>query len=260
MNETIVRGPVQWKVKYEGIRGGAIELHVVKNRVSFVKIIRLKKSEDFDTSLKICREKVSRILHIKNHKNPDLFRLANYCIDATSVEEMTTCNKINTFENKRYSMEIRLTQLSGADLDEALKVQYISQEEKHFVHNAIESFEEYPNYVHWIQIKEKSTDTWVNCGMITFGVDEDEFPGFWIYRLMIHPNFRKKKITTEAFKLAISKAPPNTPIYSSMIIGNVSVERIFKNIGFVKIETSPDWDDELVYKFEGDRNALSNLR
>lgn len=81
------RGPVYWKIHYTGIRGGAIRLYIVKNRLSFNKTIIFNDSESFETAIKICQDKVMRVIHIKNHVNPNLARLANYCIDATSVEE-----------------------------------------------------------------------------------------------------------------------------------------------------------------------------
>lgn len=85
--ETKVAGPLRWQVIWTGIRGGVIKLHIVKNRVSFVKKFVLKDKETFETAQKICREKVPRILHLKNHIYPDLALIANYCLEATSVEE-----------------------------------------------------------------------------------------------------------------------------------------------------------------------------
>lgn len=89
MNEVVERGIVKWKVYFTGIRGGIIKLYIRKNRVSFVKIFALRNTEDFETALRICKDKVARILHMKNGRCTDLARIANYCIDATSVEEMT---------------------------------------------------------------------------------------------------------------------------------------------------------------------------
>ena len=88
MNETVERGIVKWKTVFTGIRGGDIQLHIVKNRVSFIKIFRLRNDDDFNTALRICKDKVARILHMKNGRNNDLARIANYCLDSTSVEEM----------------------------------------------------------------------------------------------------------------------------------------------------------------------------
>lgn len=90
MNEVIERGPVKWAIEYEGIRGGAISLHICKNRTSFVKRFILIDNESFNIAIRICKEKVAQILHLKNQVHTDLARIANYCIDSTSVEEMTT--------------------------------------------------------------------------------------------------------------------------------------------------------------------------
>jgi len=89
MNEAVERGIVRWRVNYTGLRGGIIELYIRKNRVSFVKKFVLRNNETFETALKICKEKVFRILHMKNGVCTDLARIANYCIDSYSVEEMT---------------------------------------------------------------------------------------------------------------------------------------------------------------------------
>lgn len=90
MNETKERGLVKWQIlqTWNGIRGGIIRLHIEKNRISFYKIFRFNNNEDFETAQKICKDKVSRILHFKNRLNTELARLATYCIEATSVEEM----------------------------------------------------------------------------------------------------------------------------------------------------------------------------
>lgn len=90
MNEIVERGIIKWTVEYEGIRGGAVSLYITKNRTSFIKRFILSDNEDFNTALKICKERVSQILHLKNPVNSALARIANYCIDSTSVEEMTT--------------------------------------------------------------------------------------------------------------------------------------------------------------------------
>jgi len=90
MNEVVDRRIVKWMVDYNGIRGGVILLFIVKNRTSFVKRFVLKDNESFETAIRICKEKVSQILHLKNSVNTNLARIANYCIDSTSVEEITT--------------------------------------------------------------------------------------------------------------------------------------------------------------------------
>jgi len=81
---------VKWTVIYNGIRGGAILLYIVKNRTSFIKKFVLRDNESFETAKRICKEKVAQILHLKNPVNTNLARIANYCIDSTSVKEMTT--------------------------------------------------------------------------------------------------------------------------------------------------------------------------
>ena len=85
---------VKWKVEYVGIRGGIIVLYIIKNRVSFIKRFILKDDESFKTAIKICENKVTRILHIKNRICTDLARIANYCIDSYSVEKMTPDEEI----------------------------------------------------------------------------------------------------------------------------------------------------------------------
>jgi len=90
LKETVDKGIVKWTVIYEGIRGGTILLYIVKNRTSFIKKFVLKDNDSFKEAIKVCKEKVYQILHLKDSMNTDLARIANYCIDSTSVEEMTT--------------------------------------------------------------------------------------------------------------------------------------------------------------------------
>lgn len=153
-------------------------------------------------------------------------------------------------------MQIRLTQLSGTDLDEALKIEYVSvDEEENFVVGAAESFKEYSNCIRWIQAKDESTGNWIDCGMVSYGLEEgEEAPGFWIQRLMIHPDFRKKGIATEAIKIALKEAPPNVPIYTSTTKENKVSNHLFKKIGFVTIDE--DWGDEILLKYENTNISL----
>ena len=81
------RGPLYWHIKYAGIHGGTIVALICKNRISFIKYFPFKTNEDFETAKKICQNKVSALLHLKNGLNPTLKRLSNYRIDATVVEE-----------------------------------------------------------------------------------------------------------------------------------------------------------------------------
>jgi len=146
-------------------------------------------------------------------------------------------------------MDVQLITLSGVELNIALNIPYVSDEEENlFVIGAVDSFKEFPNYIHWIQCKETS-GIWVDCGMISYGVEEGEFPGFWIQRLMIHPDFRKKKIATQALKLALKEAPPNIPIYVSTIITNIKMRSLLEKLGFIDIQAK-DWGEEVVYKLE----------
>jgi hypothetical protein len=83
---------IRWKICWTGIRGGAVLVHISKNRVAFIKRFVLKDNYSFETAQRILKDKVARILHLKNNVYPDLARLASYCIEATSVEESQDMN------------------------------------------------------------------------------------------------------------------------------------------------------------------------
>lgn len=146
-------------------------------------------------------------------------------------------------------MQIRLVKLFGTDLDEALKISYVSEdEENNFVIGAKDSFQEYSANIRWIQIKEDSGD-WVNCGMISYGTEEGgEVPGFWIERLMIHPNFRKKRIASNAMKIVLQENPSKNPIFTSTTKENKTALQMFKKLGFIIIDEN--WGDEILLKFQ----------
>lgn len=82
------RGPVYWKVCHNSIRGGIIKLTINKNRIVFDKNFILYNDEDFNIALNICKNKATRIIHMKNTNVPELGRLASYCIEATDVISM----------------------------------------------------------------------------------------------------------------------------------------------------------------------------
>lgn len=82
------RGPLRWEIIFNGIRGGIIRIHVTKNNVSFYKKFIFRCDESFCTAIKILDDKVFRILHLKNNKDPKLGRLAEYAIESTVVEKM----------------------------------------------------------------------------------------------------------------------------------------------------------------------------
>jgi len=153
-------------------------------------------------------------------------------------------------------MQIRLIQLSGTDLDEALKIEYVSvDEEENFVVGAAESFKVYSDCIRWIQAKDESTGNWIDCGMVSYGIEKgEEAPGFWIQRLMIHPNFRKKRIATNAIKLILQEAPPDVPIYTSTTKENKVSNHLFKKLGFVAIDEN--WGDEELLKYESTKISL----
>lgn len=149
---------------------------------------------------------------------------------------------------------IKLVQLSGNDLDEALKIPYVSEEEEDkFVNGAIDTYKKYFNFVKWIQIL--NDDKWVTCGLISYGIEEDEeFPGFWIQRLMIHPDFRKKRIATNILKFILKEAPPNIPIWTTITEENELADYIFKKFGFVVIKEN--WEGEKLLKYENTKVLL----
>jgi len=83
------RGELLWRPLFTGSRGGVVQLFINKNRIRFTKRIPLRNNEDFESAMKILRDKVYCIVHLKNKKNPDLARIAQYVIDATNVVEIT---------------------------------------------------------------------------------------------------------------------------------------------------------------------------
>ena len=65
-------------------------------------------------------------------------------------------------------------------------------------------------------------------------------------------NDRNKNIATKDIKLALQEVPPNNPVYTSTIFNNVKMRNLLEKIGFINIDAK-DWDDEVVYKLEGDK-------
>lgn len=87
--EVIDRGPVRWHIDYQCIRGGIIRMLMYKNRLSFVKRFIFARDEDFELAQRILRDKVYRILYMKDEGHPQIYRIANYAIDATEVTEVS---------------------------------------------------------------------------------------------------------------------------------------------------------------------------
>lgn len=96
--ECIDRGPIRWYTYHRGIRGGIVRLLIYKNRLSFVKNFYFLDNEDYNLALRILKDKVARILHMKNEKYPQIYRLANYTLDATDVIEVTPAEFDNIFQ------------------------------------------------------------------------------------------------------------------------------------------------------------------
>jgi hypothetical protein len=81
------RGPLFWKIKWIGIKGGIIRIKVYRNRLSFVKSFHFNDDVSFNIAKEIINDKVKRILHFKNQLNPNLGTLAQYCLDANEIIE-----------------------------------------------------------------------------------------------------------------------------------------------------------------------------
>jgi len=96
--EVIDRGPIRWYTYHQGIRGGCVRLLIWKNRLSFVKSFSFATDEDYDLAIRILSNKIDRILHMKHEKHPQIYRLANYTIDASDVIEVTKEEFNNAFE------------------------------------------------------------------------------------------------------------------------------------------------------------------
>lgn len=86
ISDTNERGKLKWKVFWTGIRGGVIQAHISKNRISFQKKFIFKDDESFNTAIKILKERTFQILHYKDYDNPEVCRLAQYALESTSVE------------------------------------------------------------------------------------------------------------------------------------------------------------------------------
>ena len=87
--EVIDRGPIRWYTYWQGICGGCVRLLIWKNRLTFVKTFTFATDEDFDLACRILREKHMRILHMKHENHPQIYRMANYAVDASDVVEVT---------------------------------------------------------------------------------------------------------------------------------------------------------------------------
>ncbi|MFW6121277.1 MAG: hypothetical protein ACOC80_10335 [Petrotogales bacterium] len=99
MKEVIERGPLRWYIYHRGIRGGVVRCLIYKNRLNFIKQFTFATDEDYNIAMKILREKAARILYMKAEGHPQIYRLANYAIDATEVEEVTEKEFNYFFEN-----------------------------------------------------------------------------------------------------------------------------------------------------------------
>ena len=60
---------------------------VSRNRMSFVKKYIFKNDESFETAINILRNKVTRILHLRNDRVPALGKIANYALESTDIVE-----------------------------------------------------------------------------------------------------------------------------------------------------------------------------
>ena len=96
--EVIDRGPIRWYKYHHGIKGGAFRLLIWKNRLSFVKTFAFWNDEDFNVAQRILQDKVARILYMKHEGKPEIYRLANYTLDATDVIEVTEEEFNSAFE------------------------------------------------------------------------------------------------------------------------------------------------------------------
>lgn len=86
-------------------------------------------------------------------------------------------------------------------------------------------------------------------GMIAFGPDVDECGEdcWWIHRLMIRPEERRKRHAFLAVQAVLDEAPIGTEILTSIRPKNRSAQRLFRSLKF--IPTRRRWDTETVWRF-----------
>lgn len=140
-------------------------------------------------------------------------------------------------------MNVTLKQLSGKMLRKALQQKYLYSYEHRFVNDANKSIQELGKYVHWIFLDKTL------CGMIAFGSDTDELERecWWIHRLMISPQWRRRCIALIAIRRAIEIAPSDTEILTSIIDDNHAACALFKLAGFKK--TQRKWHNEIIWQY-----------
>jgi hypothetical protein len=107
ISEVNERGPIFWYSYHQGIRGGVLKLLIYKNRMSFVKLFSFCTNDKFNLSVKILTDNYSRILHMKNHTNPQIGRLASYAVDATKIQQVSK-KDFDTMFDKNEPTEIFL--------------------------------------------------------------------------------------------------------------------------------------------------------
>lgn len=146
-------------------------------------------------------------------------------------------------------MQVKLSKLYGTELEDALKIEYLLPGEDSFIFGVNESYEEYAEFIRWIQIKNSTTKAWEYGGMISYGPDFDEEgkPCYWIQRLIIHPKFRKFGIASQVMENVLEDIPATENVLTSIIEGNTKSESLFKKLGFVK--TKRTWEDETIWQY-----------
>ena len=87
INESEYVGRIWWQVSWTGLRGGVIKMLIYRERISFVKKFAFTDDESFNIAKRILGDKVAQILHLKNDKNYNLSRIAQYAIDAKEIIE-----------------------------------------------------------------------------------------------------------------------------------------------------------------------------
>ena len=149
-------------------------------------------------------------------------------------------------------MQVKISKLNGKDLIKALELKYIFPEEECYVSNVINTYEEYKDkdYIHWIQCKKNTSVYWYTCGMITYGLDIDENKNncWWIQRLMIIPEYRRKGIACQAIKIVLNNIPDNLNIYTSITENNIKSQKLFSKMGFIK--TNRKWENEIIWQYK----------
>lgn len=127
-------------------------------------------------------------------------------------------------------------------------ITYLVPGEEKFVTDARKTLKEMPERVHWILSGPGPGDEVV--GMLAFGSDKDEKGDdcYWIHRIMIRPERRRKGYAQKALKAAIDSIPYGTEILTSIVTGNKAAPPLFRKLGFVR--TTRKWGTkETIYRF-----------